>query len=506
MDSNFFRFFFTEVGPWLKGRRFGKIYQPCPKIWTLQFGYKDYLILHTDKKSSALFLSSSKPNNPKEPTVQAKWWRKRLAKRRIEDYLLNWPQRQVAFRLSSGEGNWLLIDIIRGLYLPDSLPEQFGLDPNWPDMEEIFNTKDSYKVYPQLSPPLRQTLKSLSYLEGQNLLEELKNGRPDYYYLCSSDKMKPTLYPWPVPSSWREEMNCDHFLSAKEAAFAYGWQAVNQTMYSQKQEQREERKRVRRIERKLERVDGDESRLKEWLTLKEWADILQINLHRLDYNQRVSVLELEDWTGKNQEIYLDPGLTILENMNQWFKKARKARRGLEILQWRRESLKNELADQGQRTRSDPGILPESEQYNSLQSPRNDRVSSWKGLQVRVYRSSDHYIMLRGKNQRANHKLLSYVAKPFDFWFHVRYGTGAHVILQRDSEMQTVPRQSMVQAAILAGLASDQSLDSKGEVMCALVRNVRKIKGAALGEVRVDKVQENLRVSLDSELEKTLRIQ
>lgn len=506
MDSNFFRFFLEEIGPLLKGRQLGKIYQPDLKVWTIQCGSKEYLILHTSKKSGALFLSSLKPHNPEKPSVQAKWWRKRLAKRYIEDYVSNWPDRQVAFKLSSGEGSWLLVDIVKGLYLLDSLDKQFGLEPKWPALEEIGNIEESYKVYPQFSPPLRQTLKSLSYQEGEDLLEEVKKGRPDSYHLCASDNLKLTLYSWPIPSSWSSEIKCDHFSSAQEAAFYYGWQVIHQEMSLQKQEQREEQKRIKKLHRKLERVEEDQSKLRDWLDLRDWADILQMNLHQLDYNQRTSELGLEDWTGKNYKIQLDPTLTVLENMHQWYKKARKANRGLKILQDRRKILKEELAEQDQINGSDHNISPVIEQGRSVGDSKKDRISRWQGLQVRVYKSSDHYIILRGKNQRANHKLLSNVAKPFDFWFHVKYGSGAHVILQRDNEMQTVPRTSKSQAAVLAGLASDHSLDSKADILCALVRDVRKIKGAALGEVRVDKIQETMRVTLDSQLEKSLRLQ
>jgi predicted ribosome quality control (RQC) complex YloA/Tae2 family protein len=506
MDANFFRFFFSEVGPSLHGKRFGKIYQPNFRTWTLQCASKGYLIVHVSRKSGALFLSSLKPDNPEKPSPKAQWWRKRLTGRRIEDYVLDWSQRQVALRLSQGEGTWLVLDIVRGLELLDNLPDQFGEEPVWPDLDEVDNLENSYKIYPQLSPPLRQTLKKLERQERYDLLEYLKKGPPDWYSVCFSDMQKLTLFSWPLPASWNSSLKCEHFLTAKEAAFAYGWQVVHQENSSQVRNPQKESKRVKRIQRKLARVQEDEDRLRSWLVFQDLAELIQMNLYRLDHTQRVSMLELENRQGTRQNIHLEPKLTILENMHQFYKKARKARRGLDILETRRQMLKEEVATQkyGQEMNDDLGHLQDLS--CSGKESGQKRHAPWQRLQVRVYKTSDDYIILRGKNQKANHQLLSSVAKPCDLWFHARYGPGAHVILQRDNERQSVPRRSIVQAAVLAGLASHQALDTKGDIMCALVKHVRKLKGAPLGEVRVDTIQETLRVSLDQQLEKTLRIQ
>jgi predicted ribosome quality control (RQC) complex YloA/Tae2 family protein len=64
--------------------------------------------------------------------------------------------------------------------------------------------------------------------------------------------------------------------------------------------------------------------------------------------------------------------------------------------------------------------------------------------------------------------------------------------------------SLLQAATLAALASFKSEDSRAEVLLAQVRDVRRSKGFAPGQVRVEAIMETLSVTLDRTLENRLR--
>jgi predicted ribosome quality control (RQC) complex YloA/Tae2 family protein len=190
-------------------------------------------------------------------------------------------------------------------------------------------------------------------------------------------------------------------------------------------------------------------------------------------------------------------------MHDWFRQARKGRRGLEIQSGRRRELERQI----QRLQ-DEAVEPPKSQGSLEPGPaarQGTGRSRWKGMNVHVFRSSDGFTIVRGRDRKANHRLLSQAAKPFDLWFHAQDGPGAHVVLRRDHEDQEVPRRSREEAAVIAGLASHFSMSDKARIVCALVRNVRKIKGAALGQVQVDKVRESLLVSLDSSLEGRLRL-
>lgn len=113
-------------------------------------------------------------------------------------------------------------------------------------------------------------------------------------------------------------------------------------------------------------------------------------------------------------------------------------------------------------------------------------------------------MLRGKNQKANHALLTRQAGPDDLWFHAEQGPGAHVILKRNAPRQAVPEQSMREAAILAGLASHFAQAGRASIICAEVRHVRPVKGSP-GMARVERTYATLLVDLDPKLESRLKV-
>ncbi|NMC48272.1 MAG: DUF814 domain-containing protein [Desulfovibrio sp.] len=205
---------------------------------------------------------------------------------------------------------------------------------------------------------------------------------------------------------------------------------------------------------------------------------------------------------------LDPRLTIIQNMNRLFDRAAKGRRGLAVVAARRAALSEPGGTADSRAGWPHAARPIGGPSNA--SPRKTGTApprageSFRGIPAHVYTTDDGLTVLRGKNAKANEDLLRKAASPFDYWFHVRGGPGSHVILRRDHPGQEVPRQSLLQAATLAALASFKSEDSRAEVLMAQVRDVRRSKGFAPGQVRVEAVMETLSVTLDRTLENRLR--
>jgi len=130
---------------------------------------------------------------------------------------------------------------------------------------------------------------------------------------------------------------------------------------------------------------------------------------------------------------------------------------------------------------------------------------YQGLAVSCFRTTDGFLVLRGKSSQANHDMLSRAAGPHDYRLHAAGGPSAHVILRRDYPDQPVPEQSLLEAAGLCALKSWRKDDAKAEVLLALVKDVRKVKGAAIGSVAVDQVERTLLVALDPGLEERLAL-
>ncbi|GBC91517.1 hypothetical protein HRbin14_02289 [bacterium HR14] len=98
----------------------------------------------------------------------------------------------------------------------------------------------------------------------------------------------------------------------------------------------------------------------------------------------------------------------------------------------------------------------------------------------MHLSPDGYQVLVGENAEANDYLLTRVARPNDWWLHVRAGTGAHVIIRTNNQPERVPRRTLEFAAKLAAQNSADRHAHIVEVDYTLRKYVRKPKGAPSG--------------------------
>ncbi len=382
----------------------------------------------------------------------------------------------------------------------------------WPSWEEIRSNPDIWQTHPHISPLLRRTLDALSEEQGRALLDNLRSGLPPgayYLYRAVAQSRKPPIAtPWPLPDRVRHnqvEQVCSSALEASrhlaEELF-FPRQSAPGTSLPNAQE----RKRLARLRRNLE---ADEQRLRGYVRLADHAEMVRHHLYQLPLQQmsprsKVESLTVTDAREHPIELRLDPRMTILENMQRWFRLAEKGRRGLDHVQHHRESLEKKLleVEDAAFSNGERDARPTHPPKPNLRLGSRNRKE--RSLPLHRFLSSDGFVLLRGKNQKANHQLLTKFASPFDFWFHAADGPGAHLILKRDAPNQDVPDRSLEQAAALAGLASHFAAAGQATIICAQVKHVRPVKGTP-GMATVDSVFKTLHVPLDPELEHKLRI-
>lgn len=242
-------------------------------------------------------------------------------------------------------------------------------------------------------------------------------------------------------------------------------------------------------------------------------------------------------SGQGRRIVLDPRLTVRENMAALFHTARRGRRGLAMLAGRRESVAAELEQAEQAAvraraglegtrgparsgglsprRSAPGA---NRGATGISTSRTGRTPGTDGptrqnrrnggrdwpKNVQLFRSSDGFLILRGRDAAGNAAVLK-LAAPHDLWLHVGGGPGAHVIVRRDHPGQDVPLATLREAGSLAILKSWKKDESPVDVVRALAGHVHPLRGGRAGETRVDRYEEGLLVSPDPDLEKRLAV-
>jgi len=501
MEANFFRFLAVELGAFLNGRRIEKVYQPAPNIWTIKIqntGAPLFMLFRPAKSAGHLFLSHTKPANPQQVATMAMWFRKRLANRKIIAWSADWPALRLALELSPRDnppcGRFLLFDCREGLSLVDELDEGYSLQPDWPALEDVIDDPDVWRGYPQISPLLRRELASLPQAGALDLYLSLAGGTASTFYLETSHGEAQPPVAWPVAGA-------ETFPSAMEASNAYGERTLFPLL--EMEEDRPERVQLSRarkkIQRNLAKVDEEAARLESLSEERMRGEALQAALYRLKDAEGLESVEVEHPERGLMTVPLNPHLSVTENMERYFRLAAKARRGFPHVERRRRELLDQLAA------VEEGRLPEDfPVHRDADAPAASPLPTrYRGLAVSLFRSSDGFTMIRGKNKQANHAMLSKAASPFDYWFHLADGPSSHLILKRDHPSQEVPETTLAEAAILCGLKSSRSEERKADVMYALVKDVRKVKGFAQGQVRVDQREGTLRVELDASLETKL---
>lgn len=495
MDASIFYFVALELASKIQGLRIEKVFSPLPKCWTIALGRAGFLVIYIGRPQPFFFLSEEKPENPAQPSGQAMWLRKRLKNRRIVNVVLDWPRRRMAWELSPGEGSWLVLGLQASPSLVDTLPTDFGLPPLWPDVETIIHTPRIWETHPHLSSFLRHFLASLPLAQAQDFLSRLQTGSFETFYMGEDYKKRLQLALWPLA-------NGQHFFSALEAARHWGQGILADLVQLRSGQDTAKKRTYRRIERNLQRLQDDEVRLQRMIERRKDALDLQNILYTIDKNSRFAEIPIRNMHGQTQILTLDPALTVLENMTRLFARAAKGERGLPLVAARRKALEDELKT----VRSqEPSLSP------LVADPAPDRSTimsipaRYQGIKAVCFRSSDGFLLFRGRSAQANHQLLTRAATPFDLWLHAQNGPGAHVIIKRDFSTQEVPERTILEAAGLAALASHLKMAGSGDVVISMVRDVRTIKGAALGMVDVTKVLRVVRVRIDPALEDRLQL-
>ena len=123
-------------------------------------------------------------------------------------------------------------------------------------------------------------------------------------------------------------------------------------------------------------------------------------------------------------------------------------------------------------------------------------------QVQAFRSSDGFLMLRGRDTKGNGLALK-MAAPHDYWLHTADGPSAHVIIRRDHAGQDVPERTLHEAGILAALKSWQKDQDGADIQYSLAKYIHPMKKAAPGMVRIDRSEGAFTVRLEPDLEERL---
>ncbi len=296
---------------------------------------------------------------------------------------------------------------------------------------------------------------------------------------------KPTPLEKQEGESWNEAVDRYYTGLAGKEEFQREYNLIGRAL-------REARKRV---ERKLKNILSDREWAERELDHGKTGELLLSNFHLL--RRGMSEIELEDIYKSPPEkirIELDPALSPQENAERYFRRAKKARKTIEMVARRLPEVEAELEYieellyelEGSKTPEElselkgvlikEGYLKEPTKPVASVSPKPSAPPSIGRLTV------DGFTILYGKNSRANDLLLRKHAAGEDLWFHARGVAGSHVVLKLAGRHPT--EKAIKHAAGVAAYLSKNRQARKVEVILTEAKNVRKPRGARPGLVTV----------------------
>lgn len=261
------------------------------------------------------------------------------------------------------------------------------------------------------------------------------------------------------------------------------------------------RKEKARLNSNLSNLEKDRKKHENPEKFKKYGEMILAGLKTALIKEKY--VELDDCYS-NQEritISIEPSLSLPRNAERYFKKFRKAERGLLKIDARKDSIRKKILKLEDLEVELMNITDSATLGTMEEKCRNEGMTVGIKLRgkgtldsdpeisgIRVYKSSDGLQILVGKTARDNMKLSFKVASQEDFWLHASGYGGAHVVVKNPASMKRMPEKTLIESAKLAAFYSSGKKEGKVEVHYSKKKYVRKGKNLPPGAVLVKKFE------------------
>ena len=251
-----------------------------------------------------------------------------------------------------------------------------------------------------------------------------------------------------------------------------------------------------RVRRKLANQEKELAATHDRERLRQLGDIVTANLNQIQRGQaRLCAVDFYDPEMKQIEIPLNVTLSPQQNAARYYKDYNKAKHAEGFLTQQLALGRNEESylasvlealDRAETERDVNDIRAELTEGGYLKQTDRKKQMKTPPSRPMVFRSSDGFQILVGRNNRQNDLLTGKLAYKTDLWLHVQKAHGSHVIIACAGA--PVPDRSITEAAELAAWYSQARQGRNVAVDLCPVRQVKKPAGAKPGMV----VYENYR--------------
>lgn len=224
---------------------------------------------------------------------------------------------------------------------------------------------------------------------------------------------------------------------------------------------------------------------------KLYGELITANIYCIPKNAKlVSLVNYYSEKGEYIDIPLDENMLPQENAQRYYKKYSKAKNAYTYTSTQLDEAFKELEylesvlqnlETAATTQEIEEIKQELIDVGYLKENKKSKLKkNAKTLEPYLYKSSDGFDILVGRNNVQNDFLTLKSASSNDMWFHTKNIPGSHVIVRK--QMGDIPESTLLEAALIAAYHSKGKTSSHVEVDYTQVKNVKKPNGAKPGMV------------------------
>ena len=225
------------------------------------------------------------------------------------------------------------------------------------------------------------------------------------------------------------------------------------------------------------------------------GELLLAQMYSLPEN--ASIVEITDLYHPQQpkiKVKLNPKLTIRENAQAYFDKAKS------VAEKHRE-LKKRLAALEKDRKEIEEMLKKIEQESNISNlnKMEHQLAEMHVIRTDIDALEEVHLPYKkyylegweiwvGKNARGNDKLTFQHSRKEDFWLHAQGSGGSHVVIRNPQRKENPPRTVLNYAGTLAARNSKAKHSNIVPVIYTKVKYVRKIKGSSPGTVNAERIK------------------
>ncbi len=287
------------------------------------------------------------------------------------------------------------------------------------------------------------------------------------------------------------QQRVEEFDSVNDALAVFIYQGQKTARLQQKKEKllgtlRRKSQQLQQIISSLENMPDENDRR---AYFQKIGELLLAQLHQVQaQNGEVKLTDYYDPELRQISVRINDQMTLQENAQNFFRKAKESGERRKELQQRLRYLRDQLNHVEDIREKLDTELPYKEMtriekqltaMHLLQTDTDRMEEVYRPYKQYFFESFEIWV---GKSAKANDEMTFRYAHKLDWWCHAQGVSGAHVVIRSGAGQQKPPRRVIEYAARLAAAGSEAKHSSYVPVLVTQIRYLRKPRGAAPGAV------------------------